>query len=343
MEDDAVVASIYGTKLALAGYEVQTATDGAMGLKLLKSFKPDLVQIDLMLPEVSGVDVISHIRGQPEFKSIPIIVLSNFYVTSLIQAAWKAGATKCLTKVECTPKGMVEIVREVLAAATPAPAPAQATPATPPASPAAKSPPRLLEADVDTTFQAEIRRAFLERAPQLLMNLRRRLHGISKPETDPARQPELFEFCRTVHSLAGNATIAGFNQIADMAGALEALLKELYDKPKHITASSLRTIAHTVDFLGVLFEHSSEAQPKAAAPAMVLVVDDEIISRQAVGLALAKANLAFVSVDGGRLGPGQSQPGLYQRGRLPDRVEIAPGKSLPFDLPGRGDAWPERL
>ena len=89
IEDDSVVASIYGNKFTQAGFEVQTATDGAMGLQLLKTFQPDLVQLDLMLPKVNGVEIIKHIRGQPELKSLPIIVLSNAYVASLMQDAWK--------------------------------------------------------------------------------------------------------------------------------------------------------------------------------------------------------------------------------------------------------------
>ena len=299
IEDDAVIANIYGNKFALAGFEVQTAADGAIGLQLLKTFKPDLVQLDLSVPKVNGVDIIKHIRGDPALKSLPIIVLSNFYITNLVQAAWQAGADKCLTKADCTPKAMLEIVNQALAAPSrsPAPAPAKADEAAAPTPATAKSPPSLLEYGVDTTFQAEIRRAFLDRAPQLLAALRHRLQAFTQTESNPARMPELYELCRTVHSLAGNAGIVSFNKIADMACALEALLKELYGKPKYITASSVRTVAHTLDFLGVLFEHATEPEAKTAAPAIVLVVDDESISRRAVCSALAKANLASISVD----------------------------------------------
>ena len=295
IEDDSVIANIYGNKFSQAGFEVQTATDGALGLQLLKTFQPDLVQLDLTLPNITGIEVIKRIRAQPELKSLPIIVLSNAYIASLVQAAWKAGADKCLVKSNCTPKTMLEIVNEMLAASRPAPAKGGEPPPLAPATLA--NPPSHIESGVDTTFQTEIRGAFLRRAPQLLAALRHRLQALTRTDSEAARLLELHELCRLVHSLAGNAGIAAFNNIADMASALEALLKELYEKPKYVTASSLRTVAHTFDFLGALFEQAAQPEAKTGAPPIVLVVDDEIISRQAVVLALARASLACISTD----------------------------------------------
>jgi DNA-binding response OmpR family regulator len=299
MEDDSIIANIYGNKFAMAGFTVQTAADGEVGLQLLKTFKPDLVQLDLMMPKINGVEVIKHIRSQPELESLPIIVLSNFYITNLVQEAWKAGANKCMTKANCTPNAMLEIVNELLTASSqspacvPTPVAAVAASTTAPAS----SPVGFQETAVDTTFQVEIRRAFLQRAPQLLVVLRRQLQALTKGENHAMHMPALYELCRTVHSLVGNAGVAGFDKVADMASALEALLKELYEKPKHITVSSLRTVAFTLDFLSALFEQAAAPGTKTPAPAIVLVVDDEIISRQAIVLALTKANLGSISVD----------------------------------------------
>ena len=81
-----------------------------------------------------------------------------------------------------------------------------------------------------------------------------------------------------------------------MADALEALLKELQDKPKNINASTLRTVASAVDFMAVLFEGASS--PGTPAPsADVLVVDDEAISRRAITYALEKAQMKSISVE----------------------------------------------
>jgi PleD family two-component response regulator len=85
--------------------------------------------------------------------------------------------------------------------------------------------------------------------------------------------------------------------IAQFSDALEALLKELSDKPKNITASTLRTVASAIDFLGVLFEPGSFSYGPDTASARILVVDDEELSRRAVVHALEKAKLPSVNLE----------------------------------------------
>jgi CheY-like chemotaxis protein len=245
------------------------------------------------------VAIIKHIRAQPDLQFLPIIVLSNAYITRLVQEAWQAGANQCLTKADCTPKALLEIVNAALAASSyvPVPGPAIADAAATRASPTANVQPPLLETAVGATFQAEIRQAFLHRAPQLLAASRARLQAFTKAESEAASRPELYALCQTVQSLAGHAGIAGLAKMSDLASALEALLKELSDKPKRITISSLNTVADTLAFLEVLLAHSNTPATITSRPAPALVVDDEIISRQAVLSALVKANLQALSVD----------------------------------------------
>ena len=95
----------------------------------------------------------------------------------------------------------------------------------------------------------------------------------------------------------GNAGIAGLVQIAHMSAALEALLKEIYEKPKNINPSTLRTIAAGVDFLGFLFERGTLPETQETPAANILVVDDEAISRRAIIYALEKAQLHSVNVE----------------------------------------------
>ena len=89
----------------------EVAPDGETGLKVMRTFQPQLIILDLMLPGMSGVDVIKEIRSERSFAKIPIIVFSNTYLTNLIQEAWRAGANKCLSKSSCTPKDVIEVVR----------------------------------------------------------------------------------------------------------------------------------------------------------------------------------------------------------------------------------------
>src|ERR1035438_5921056 len=102
IEDNQIVANVYHNKLVVEGYEAEIALDGETGLKLMRMFQPDIIILDLMLPKMSGVDVIKAVRGEADFAKLPIIVFSNTYLTNLIQEAWKAGANKCLSKEEHT-------------------------------------------------------------------------------------------------------------------------------------------------------------------------------------------------------------------------------------------------
>ena len=98
IEDNQIVANVYRNKLAVEGYQVEIALDGETGLKIMRTFKPDMIVLDLMLPKITGVEVIKQIRSEDDFAKLPVIVFSNTYLTNLIQEAWKAGATKCLSK-----------------------------------------------------------------------------------------------------------------------------------------------------------------------------------------------------------------------------------------------------
>ena len=118
-----------------------------------------------------------------------------------------------------------------------------------------------------------------------------------KSEIDADRVPRLFALYRKVHSLTSNSAVAGLAGVAKMASALEALLKELYEKPNNINASALRTVAHTIDFLAVLLEHGNTYDPVGFPHPKILVVDDEAISRRAVIYALEKAELRCLSVE----------------------------------------------
>jgi DNA-binding response OmpR family regulator len=148
----------------------------------------------------------------------------------------------------------------------------------------------------DAAFHAELFQAFTAAKPETLATLRKLLQDFTKAPDDASREPHLLELYRKVHSLTGSAGIAGFSSISQLTAALEVLLKELHEKPKNINASTLRTVAHSIDFIGELFK-AETPQNGDSAPANILVVDDEILSRRAVTYALEKASLKSINVE----------------------------------------------
>ncbi len=304
IEDDQIVANIYRNKFSVEGYQVEIALDGLAGLEMIHAFRPDAVILDLMLPKMTGVELMKKIRSETEFQQLPVIVFSNTYLTNMVQEAWKAGATKCLSKANCTPKQVIEVVRGELSRngdpISPPPTPVQAP--DPVLKPPAASPPLPASAppapgQQDDEFQAELRNSFSQSLPATLAMLRTLLQALIKSDSEAARLKQLHELYRRIHGLTGNAGVAGVPHISRMSDALEALLKELCEKPKNITASTLRTVALAIDFLGVLFDRGIPLNKLETPPPNILVVDDEAISRRAVTYALEKAKLKSVSVE----------------------------------------------
>src|SRR3989442_89389 len=237
VEDDQIVGSIYRHKFQVEGFQVEVALDGDAGLKAVEGFKPDVVILDLMLPKLNGVEVLKRLRAKPETKSLPVIVLTNAYMSSLVQEALEAGANHCMIKASCTPKQLVELVNKAISGSAPQPAstpqPASVPPANAPTNAAPATRPTQaavhpVVAEDDTAFQTGLRQTFLSGAPEGISELRSILQAFVKSEGDTARLPRLFTLYRKVHSLTSNAAVSALSGIAKMSSALEALLKELY-------------------------------------------------------------------------------------------------------------------
>jgi len=232
-------------------------------------------------------------RGEPQFATLPIIVFSNTYLTNMVQEAWKAGATKCLSKASCSPKQVIEAVRSTLnlngeAALRPAGPGANAQPVETQTAPGAEA---------EGQFQTELRSAFVITLPEMLTSLRNSIKALAKADTDSIRTIHALDLYRRVHTLTGNAHLAGLVVISQMAEALEALLKEFHSKPNLINASNLRTVASAIDFLGILFDHAATPGWQPSPASQILVVDDEAISRRAITLALDRAKLKSTAVE----------------------------------------------
>jgi DNA-binding response OmpR family regulator len=290
IEDDQIVGTIYRRKFNGEGFEVELSADGEAGLQAVETFEPDAVVLDLMLPKLNGVEVLKRIRANEKTATMPVVVLSNAYLSNLLREAHDAGANQCLIKASASPKQVVEAIRRALRGETSEPTP---TPAAATAEPQTED----TEFIAEQTFEADLKSAFRNNSAETLSQLRLLLQNFIKAEGESNRLAALFTLYRKVHSVTGNAGVAGLNTVSRLCSALEALLKELYEKPKNITASTIRTTAQTIDFLGQLFNQTSEVQDHVVSSPKILVVDDESISRRAVAYALEKAQIPCSTLD----------------------------------------------
>jgi len=98
IEDESALQKTLGEILSQQGYEVLSALNGEIGLKLAQSKKPDLILLDLILPKIHGFDVLKKIKDNPETREIPVIVLTNLESIEDIKKAIELGATTYLVK-----------------------------------------------------------------------------------------------------------------------------------------------------------------------------------------------------------------------------------------------------
>jgi len=105
---------MYRTKFESSGYTVETAGDGLTGLQLITAFKPDVILLDLMMPNMSGLDMLSNLRRQPGGREAKVVVLTNMGDTETATKVYKMAANDFIVKAEMTPKEVEERVEKLL-------------------------------------------------------------------------------------------------------------------------------------------------------------------------------------------------------------------------------------
>ncbi len=115
VEDDKALREMYQLRLSINGYDVLEASDGEEGLNTAIKEKPDLVLLDIMMPKMSGMDVLDILKSTPETKDIPIIVLTALTEESVKAKGLVYGAEDYLVKSQTMPGQVVEKIEAVLA------------------------------------------------------------------------------------------------------------------------------------------------------------------------------------------------------------------------------------
>ncbi len=114
VEDELPIQSMYRLKLEREGFKVAVASNGRTGLALLKSFLPDLVLLDLRMPEMSGDELLSRLRSTEWGADMRVIVLTNISKTEAPQALRFLSVDRYIIKAHYTPTQVVAVVKEVL-------------------------------------------------------------------------------------------------------------------------------------------------------------------------------------------------------------------------------------
>jgi two-component system, chemotaxis family, chemotaxis protein CheY len=267
VEDDKLLSTIYLKKFSTTGIKVELAHTGKEGLAQVAAFRPHAVLLDLMLPDMSGVDLLRSLRSSDATRELPVLVFTNAFLPGTIQQARDAGATDVITKSDCSANQLVERVSGVLAKSS-------------------YQPP---EGQVETTTRAA--------APEV--DLHKMLRGQAAPLqsalarylTMQSETSRLIVLSQATHAVAGNAAAAGEHTMAWTASALEALQSELLNKPKSRNPSSTNTIGDATRLLLAWLEGTAPVPQRKPSDCRILAVDDDALIGQILTSALARAQL----------------------------------------------------
>jgi CheY-like chemotaxis protein len=113
VEDDVFVRDIYARELKKGGYEVELSADGIDGLEKIKANKYDLILLDIMMPKMTGVDMLKEIRHpDSSAKDVPVYLLTNLGQGSIIKQALEIGAQGYLLKARVLPSQVLQAVND---------------------------------------------------------------------------------------------------------------------------------------------------------------------------------------------------------------------------------------
>jgi two-component system sensor histidine kinase/response regulator len=114
IEDDQAISQMYRFKFEAENFIVETAENGKLGLELIEKFKPDIILLDLMMPEMTGDEMLGLLREQPWGKNIKVIILTNKGEQEIPDSVKTLNVSAVILKADMTPRQVAELVKEQL-------------------------------------------------------------------------------------------------------------------------------------------------------------------------------------------------------------------------------------
>ena len=114
IEDDQAISQMYRFKFESEDYNVETAENGKLGLELAQSMKPDIILLDLMMPEMNGDEMLKKLRATSWGKNIKVVILTNMGEQEIPEEVKKLGVSAVILKADMTPRQVAELVKEQL-------------------------------------------------------------------------------------------------------------------------------------------------------------------------------------------------------------------------------------
>ncbi len=114
IEDDQAISQMYLLKFQNEGFNVEVAENGKVGLELCEKMKPDIILLDLMMPEMTGDQMLTELRKTEWGKNTKVIILTNMGEQEIPESVRKQGVSAVVLKADMTPKQVAELVKKTL-------------------------------------------------------------------------------------------------------------------------------------------------------------------------------------------------------------------------------------
>lgn len=114
IEDDQAISQMYRIKFEAEGFEVETAENGKLGLELLENMLPDIILLDIMMPEMTGDVMLQKLRKTDWGKDIKVIILTNMGGQEVPDSLKPLNVRRFIVKAEMTPRQVAEMVKTEL-------------------------------------------------------------------------------------------------------------------------------------------------------------------------------------------------------------------------------------
>lgn len=115
IEDDETISQMYRMKFEAEGYDVETAENGKLGLGLAEKMQPDIILLDLMMPEMNGDQMLAKLRASSWGKDVKVVILTNMGEQEIPSSVRELGVSAVILKANMTPRQVAELVKRELA------------------------------------------------------------------------------------------------------------------------------------------------------------------------------------------------------------------------------------
>ena len=287
VDDDEITSRLYKEFFIKVGFHAEVANDGPSSIAILKRFRPNLVLLDIFLPNMNGVEVLKFIRSRRDTYDVPVIMFSTSSTTRHVDAAWRAGATKCLAKDDFDPFQLLKVVRTIFAEEQ-----------------ARENLRKVSNLDTDgaplsggsitlEALERENREKFLDESSDQRTELRKWWQAFVNSDQDRSSLPKLYALIRSVQKIAESAHQARLPYLTLVCRTIQVMLSELYKRVHLLNRSTVRTASEAIDLVYVLFETPIQYLARIPPPSLVLIIDEQINTRQ-LWIPFRSANLGVI-------------------------------------------------